>query len=106
LPESIEFDCANCGACCRCFPIFASQADAEREPRIKRETRQREEHLASAQQAYQMHPLPFLEQCAFLKTDQLCRIYATRPEVCRSFQAGSPQCIEARARVGVRNASS
>jgi Fe-S-cluster containining protein len=41
------------------------------------------------------------ESCAFLNEDQLCRIYATRPDVCRRFEAGSEQCIEARARAGI-----
>jgi Fe-S-cluster containining protein len=95
------YDCENCGACCRCFPIFASEADAVAEPRIRKETRAVETHLASQDKAYQLHPLPFLEQCAFLREDQLCQIYATRPSVCRRFKAGSEQCIEARARVGV-----
>ena len=96
------YDCENCGACCRCFPIFASEADAVREPAIRRETRNVEPHLASERKAYLMHPLPFLEQCAFLKEDQLCRIYATRPSVCRRFEAGSDQCKEARERFGIK----
>ena len=95
------YDCENCGACCRCFPIFASEADATRAPAIRQEGRQLEPHLATGDKAYQLHPLPFLESCAFLKEDQLCRIYATRPEVCRRFEAGSKQCQEARARVGI-----
>jgi Fe-S-cluster containining protein len=95
-PES--YDCENCGACCRCFPIFASEADAAREPAIRRETREVEPHLAREHKAYQMYPLPFLEQCAFLKENQLCRIYA----VCRHFEAGSDQCREARARLGIK----
>jgi len=98
---STQYDCENCGACCRCFPIFASETDAVREPAIKRETRKLEPHLATKDKAYQMYPLPFLEGCAFLKEDQLCRIYATRPSVCRQFEAGSAQCIEARARSGI-----
>ena len=96
------YDCENCGACCRCFPIFASEADAAREPAIRRETREVEPHLATEHKAYQMYPLPFLQQCAFLKEDQLCRIYATRPAVCRRFEAGSDQCMEARIRLGIK----
>ena len=99
--EKTEYDCTECGACCRCFPIFASSADAEREPRIKRETRGVEEYLQTTDRAYQMYPLPFHEACAFLKEDQLCQIYETRPEVCRRFEAGSAQCIEARERKGI-----
>jgi len=97
-PEA--YDCTQCGACCRCFPIFASAADSEREPRIRSETRRVEPHLATTDKVYQLFPLPFQEQCAFLKPDQLCTIYATRPAVCRRFEAGSSQCIEARERVG------
>ena len=96
-----EYDCENCGACCRCFPIFASAADAAREPAIQNEARKLEPHLATEDKAYQMYPLPFSEQCAFLEANQLCRIYETRPEVCRKFEAGSKQCQEARARVGI-----
>lgn len=96
-----RYDCTDCGACCRCFPIFAGEADAAREPRIALETRRLPEHLASPTQSYQLHPLPFQTACAFLKSDQLCRIYPTRPEVCRRFEAGSAQCIEARKRVGL-----
>ena len=96
------YDCENCGACCRCFPIFASEADAERDPAIRRETRKLEPYLATEHKAYLMHPLPFLDECAFLKKDQLCRIYATRPVVCRRFEAGSNQCKEARERFGIK----
>ena len=96
------YDWENCGACCRCFPIFASEADAAREPAITRETRKVEPHLATEHKAYLMHPLPFLDQCAFLKEDRLCRIYATRPAVCRRFEADSDQCKEARERFGVK----
>ncbi len=99
--DNTDYDCMACGACCRCFPIFASATDAQREPRIQRETRKLEDHLVTEDKAYQMYPLPFLEQCAFLKDDQLCQIYETRPAVCRRFEAGSAQCIEARQRKGI-----
>ena len=60
------YDCENCGACCRCFPIFASKADAAREPKIRREARELEPHLATEHKAYQMHPLPFFgAMCVF-----------------------------------------
>src|SRR5262249_33577149 len=34
-----DYECDGCGACCRTFPIFASSADAAREPRIAAEGR-------------------------------------------------------------------
>ncbi|PXA02960.1 YkgJ family cysteine cluster protein [Coraliomargarita sinensis] len=101
MAQTSEYDCTNCGACCRCFPIFASAEDAEQEIRIKSETRRLEPHLATKDKVYQLYPLPFHQRCAFLLQDQLCSIYATRPEVCRRFAAGSTQCIEARERSGV-----
>lgn len=105
MANNEDFDCTQCGACCRCFPIFASAEDARREPRIQTDTIKLKAHLATPDKAYQLFPLPFQEQCAFLQTDQLCRIYTTRPDVCRRFSAGSPQCIQARQRVGFASGS-
>ncbi|MEM1221996.1 MAG: YkgJ family cysteine cluster protein [Verrucomicrobiota bacterium] len=102
MSTETRFDCENCGACCGCFPIFASRSDAQREPKIRDETRTLAAHLQTEDKAYQLFPLPFQDRCAFLKDDQLCRIYETRPQVCRRFEAGSPQCIEARQRRGVQ----
>ena len=69
---------------------------------MRLETRKEEPHLATERKAYLMHSLPFLEQCVFLKEDQLCRIYATRPAVCRRFEAGSDQCKETKGRFGIK----
>ena len=99
--ESEEFDCTQCGACCRSFPIFASEADAERAPKIYGHARKLAEHLQTQDKVYQLYPIPFLAQCPFLKDDQLCKIYEDRPSVCRKFEPGSAQCIEARRRQGI-----
>ncbi|MBK1877520.1 YkgJ family cysteine cluster protein [Pelagicoccus mobilis] len=96
-----EFDCTDCGACCRCYPIFASESDAAREPEIEKVGVRVEQFLGKEETAYRLFPLARVEGCGFLKQDQLCRIYDTRPEVCRKFTAGSEQCIRARERVGV-----
>ena len=101
MPDNGPYDCENCGACCCSFPIYASKSDAQREPRIRHEAIKVPEHLQQSDRAYQLHPTPFRDRCAFLKEDQLCRIYATRPEVCRRFEAGSAQCLEARKRQGI-----
>ncbi len=99
--DPTEYDCTQCGACCRSFPIFASEADAVREPSIRQEARLLAEHLQAEDKAYQLFPLPFQTRCPYLKDDELCRIYASRPSVCRRFEAGSAQCIEARRRQGI-----
>ncbi|MCE9529835.1 MAG: YkgJ family cysteine cluster protein [Planctomycetes bacterium] len=95
-----QFTCDGCGACCRTFPIFASADDAEREPRIAREGRELATHLRTADWRFQLYPLPFRETCGFLDSENRCEIYDSRPDVCRRFEAGSPQCQEARRRGG------
>jgi Fe-S-cluster containining protein len=104
--EPTDYDCTQCGACCRSFPIFASEADARLEPMIRQEARQLAEHLQTSDKSYQLFPLPFQNRCPYLQDDALCRIYPTRPNVCRQFQAGSEQCIEARRRQGIPAADS
>lgn len=101
IEGSEEFDCTACGACCRCYPIFASERDAEIEPRIKERGVRCDDFLGKGLVAYRLYPLLNTDGCAFLGVDQLCRVYETRPEICRSFEAGSDQCVRARARVGV-----
>lgn len=97
-----DYDCESCGACCRCYPIFALEGDALREPQIAKNGIRCDDFLGKkGEVAYRLHPLPFLDACAFLGDDQLCRIYETRPELCRRFEPGSSQCVEARERVGV-----
>ena len=90
------YECDLCGACCRTFAIFACEADAEREPRISVEGRRLKPWLETAEWAYQLFPLPFHETCCFLDGHNRCTIYATRPDLCRHFEAGSEQCQEAR----------
>jgi len=97
-----EYDCMDCGACCGCYPIFVSEEDAMKEPKIMAEGILEKNFLRTDRRAYRLHPLPFLKACPFLGEDKLCRIYQTRPEVCRKFEAGSEQCVEARRRLGIR----
>ncbi len=96
-----DFECDQCGACCRTFPIFASAGDAVREPRIAAEARLLPDHLATPAWRFQLFQLPFHESCCFLDDRNLCGIYSTRPETCRAFSAGGDQCREARRRHGI-----
>jgi Fe-S-cluster containining protein len=95
------YECDSCGACCRTFPIFAAERDAQREPRIRDEGRRLPLWLATPDWEYQLFPLPFHETCCFLDGDNRCTIYASRPDVCRRFEAGSEQCEEARRLCGL-----
>jgi Fe-S-cluster containining protein len=96
-----DFSCDNCGACCKTFSIFASVLDAEREPRIRNEAQHLPPEQVTPDWQYRLYPLPFLETCCFLDAENRCEIYATRPEVCRQFAAGSLQCQESRLQQGL-----
>jgi uncharacterized protein len=89
--------CDGCGACCRTFPIFVTEEDASREPRIAEEGCR---NTSSARYALTLYPLPFHEACCFLQADQRCDIYGSRPTICRELEAGGVQCQEARRRQG------
>jgi Fe-S-cluster containining protein len=94
--------CDKCGACCCTFPVFVSINDIRREPRLKAAVVAVAPWESRQGADFQLHPLPFLNGCQFLDQDsKLCRIYETRPDVCRRFEAGSPECQEARARIGL-----
>lgn len=95
------YECDLCGACCKTFPVFVSSEDAQREPRIAQEGCEIVPWHRNPSWAYQLHPLPFHAGCCFLGVDNCCTIYETRPDVCRRFSAGTEQCQEARARVGL-----
>jgi Fe-S-cluster containining protein len=95
------YTCDNCGACCKSFPIYASAADAEGEPRICGESLHLPPEQATPAWQFRLYPLPFLETCCFLNEQNRCEIYCTRSEVCRQFTAGSAQCQEVLARQGL-----
>ncbi|MFO0812976.1 MAG: YkgJ family cysteine cluster protein [Gemmatales bacterium] len=91
--------CDGCGACCRTFPIYVMEEDALLEPRIAREALR---NTNSVRYPLTLFPLPFHTGCCFLRDDQQCDIYATRPVICRELAAGSEQCQEARMRQGLQ----
>jgi len=92
------YECDGCGACCQTFPIFVTEDDARREPRIQTEGCR---NTNSNRYPLSLFPLPFHDACCFLNDDKQCAIYSTRPEICRELQAGSRQCQEARKRRGL-----
>lgn len=94
--------CDCCGACCKTFPVLVSIGDAHREPRVRAEGRHVPDWQRTEEWTYQLHPLPFLSSCCFLRSDNHCDVYETRPDVCRRFTAGSAECTEARERVGLQ----
>lgn len=89
-------ECEICGSCCRPFHVYASAADAEREPRIREAALRLEPPYSTPERTYQLCPIPPDERCPFLDAEGRCGIHASRPDVCRDFQAGNDQCREAR----------
>lgn len=96
----LAYECDRCGACCRSFIVEADFDDAQREPLIAARGKLMDGHGRIPLQDAAWC-LAAGEPCVFL-TDNRCTIYATRPGVCRDFDAGSQQCQRARQTEGLR----
>jgi Fe-S-cluster containining protein len=94
--------CDCCGLCCRHLLVEASAVDVLREPRIDRERpvgkRAKSLSLLDACWILAGPGMP----CPFLTTENRCGIYATRPNTCVAFIAGSVKCQKLRREQGVR----
>jgi uncharacterized protein len=99
--QSSLYDCDECGACCRSFPIFVTDIDVRREPRIAVEAKRLPPGHNLAGWSHQLFPLAFHEQCCFLDGMDRCEIYGSRPQVCRDFEAGDSLCQDARRQHGI-----
>ena len=105
-----NYECDKCGACCRGnLLVEVYDLDVWREPRLA------DSHISlwtrdMARQAL----MDELEQegkcliiaaapyaCAFLREDNTCDIYPTRPNVCVGMRPGEEQCQEARTTDGL-----
>jgi len=88
--------CRRCGSCCRSLIVEAYARDLRREPRL----------LGKSLSPYRPDPsdkdwrrgLKCLilagpgQACGFLTADNLCSIYATRPDACRQFEPSTGNC--------------
>lgn len=98
-PDPSGDDCVHCGRCCHHEPQTVTLLEAD-------ELRMGE---ALLDELTEVDPRP--PYFRFVKNDGTacgaldrsvpgfypCRVYAVRPEGCRTVQAGSPCCLEARA---------
>jgi Fe-S-cluster containining protein len=103
-------DCRSCGACCRgSYDDDSGWADCSVEDvlRMSRAVRARLvplHHGLAWHSAHLATPASVTEMwgklCDFLRGTPgkrvSCRIYQTRPKVCRDFKPGSRSCIDAR----------
>jgi len=94
-----SLDCAKCGACCR-EAYHVVELDAS-DPFIQRHT-----SLLVLEDGRWTLPRPG-GRCVCLTGDGIqcayqCDVYEQRPVSCAEFEPGGENCIEARARVGLR----
>jgi len=99
--EAVNFDCLECGRCCyqREETILVTAAD------LLRWHRQRRFDILEGigpghfgQEAFLSRPDGACIHHGLPGSEHACQIYADRAEVCRTFEAGSQQCLEFRRR--------
>jgi Fe-S-cluster containining protein len=101
-----RYDCKTCGACCCCgldIPLMSDDEQRfERRPALLRLTVLRP--MDSGRHWRQLSYDERSGRCAALRgslRDVYCSIYEDRPMLCREFEAGSEDCRQARARMGL-----
>lgn len=100
-----EYDCCKCGACCLAgFDVLLGEEDVDRfeaAPGLLRLT------VLHQRPGWPMRFMAKGEdgaRCAALEGELgevRCTIYDDRPGLCREFEAGSDDCVEARQRFGL-----
>ena len=102
-------ECDQCGACCK-GPLLVEAYDLDllREPQLAtaeigdwtREMAYRD-LMAELEQEGKCLIIAGGQECKFLRGDNTCAIYPTRPNACVAMQAGDKQCLEARETEGI-----
>jgi Fe-S-cluster containining protein len=88
--------CDCCGLCCQHLIVEAGVVDVMREPQIdaERPIGRRAPGLSILDACWILAG-PGMP-CPFLTPENRCSIYATRPNTCVAFIAGSSKCLELR----------
>ena len=97
----MTLSCDCCGLCCQHLIVEAGVVDVMREPRIdaERPIGRRAPGLSILDACWILAG-PGMP-CPFLTPENRCSIYATRPNTCVAFIAGSPKCLELRQEFGL-----
>lgn len=88
-------ECIHCGACCRGYSIELQEHDVIREPALLQYGTRWEELPEHRKESFHRSPWvieTYSQTCPFLTVDWTCRIYNTRPGVCRRFQPTRLNC--------------
>jgi hypothetical protein len=103
---STTFDCCACGACCCLgFDVLLTEPEAETfeaDPRLAKLTwLYRSSGGLTARFLRKSEPTGHCIALAGQLGGVHCTIYSERPNLCRVFEVGSPDCLEARAKMGL-----
>ena len=101
--------CEQCGSCCKGHLIVeAYELDVLREPHlaaadISERTRGMtyDALMAELEQEGRCLVIAAKDECKFIRGNNTCAIYATRPNVCVAMEPGSEQCQQARQAEGL-----
>lgn len=98
----LTYQCDQCGASCRQHIVEADALDVMREPRIAAESEPLDGNgrLPVIETTWMLACGPE-RPCSFLRPDNKCDIYSTRPIVCVALQPGDAQCQPARQNEGL-----
>jgi len=92
----VQGRCRRCGSCCRSLIVEAYARDLRREPRLLGKSLGPFRPDPSDKDWRRVLKCLILagpgKACGFLTADDLCSIYATRPDVCRRFEPSTENC--------------
>lgn len=100
------YDCRACGACCFTFDVLLSECDRDRFEKsaaLVSLTVLYRPAGASGAWRFMRREQP-AQRCAALAGELrscYCTIYEDRPDLCREFEAGSEDCLQARRQHGI-----
>ena len=99
--DPATFDCMSCGACCASFRVSFYFAEAEANglsPSLTERLNDRFSCMAGTNSG-----APRCQALAGVVGESaVCTVYAQRPSPCREVQPGDAQCLNARAKHGLR----
>jgi Fe-S-cluster containining protein len=102
-----QYECDQCGACCRHLIIEITHLDVVREPKLRPPVTllcaKPGEHIDWDDSVYRLAvgSAGGRSGCPMLGADNRCTIYPTRPGVCVGMEAGSEQCQDSRRAAGL-----
>ena len=105
-PTPPEYDCQTCGACCATFDVWLMGGDRDRFERSQKlVVLTRTYGPSGAGGDWRFMSRDDKTGCCVALEGGLrscrCTIYDERPWLCREFEAGSEDCLEARRKHGI-----